>query len=755
MLRVIKRVACVGVLAAGASVAQAFSLLGPFNVAWQVADLGYNYTGNDLGGVMNIGEEYRRNIPVLYYACDANYYGYFGAEGVAAVDQAFAILNALQPVSSYSADLSEVPLEAARFNQTAGALNLRDLKSTVLAIMVEELGLADPIRYTWTLHDRTVGAACPIGNQYLVTKRNLSIVPSNLDQLQYSSYVNGVLFTYFIDEYCANVPPGFPTSQAREVPVDVPANAARFAPVASYNSPANIQFPSASYGLYPGSFLNGVTRDDIAGLRYMLRSGNVNWEDVPENSVVFFTNNVPTALTNQVTTNLALLVAQSLTNDDAALVGLYPGLAVVPGSTIPYFTNVLTTNVSSYLTNYPLDPIGTPPHQIFLTNYTTNVIFAYNRQFANVVTQSFSAKSWVTIIDTTLDLSPYAPVGTPPTTNTTTTNVRTNIATGDFYIIPTNSCGLMILSNVLTTPMSTTNVLVVTNLPATSNLLGGSYLMSRTNIYWWTNHVLAYFPVLCLTNEPGLRRGIEKITFVKTAYDSLLGKFYIPQTNAFTMTTVTNSTNWIQTFQRVVTEPDFLFTAADLMPGPAAPVDSGSNFIRSVTFNEDNALPRLAGPGVINLNGSNNAIIFNKSGPIFYNFVTNNTWSLDEGSATLRPLWASYDDSTNAPVVYPNGTSLASVESQMMMQVTSTSLPAARTRTAYSTQLTGTGGSSGPPYTWSLASGSPNLPPGLTMTSGGLVSGTPTVNGIYYFFVKMTDHGGGFTVWQVTITVLP
>ena len=55
-------------------------------------------------------------------------------------------------------------------------------------------------------------------------------------------------------------------------------------------------------------------------------------------------------------------------------------------------------------------------------------------------------------------------------------------------------------------------------------------------------------------------------------------------------------------------------------------------------------------------------------------------------------MWASYDDSTNAPVVYPNGTSIASVESQMLMQVTSVSLPPAHVGTAYTTQLTGTGG---------------------------------------------------------------
>ena len=68
--------------------------------------------------------------------------------------------------------------------------------------MMEQLGLADPIRYTWTLHDRVVGGTCPVGNEYLVTKRNFAIVPSDLDQLQYSSYINQQLYSYYIEENC-------------------------------------------------------------------------------------------------------------------------------------------------------------------------------------------------------------------------------------------------------------------------------------------------------------------------------------------------------------------------------------------------------------------------------------------------------------------------------------------------------------------------------------------------------------------------
>lgn len=735
MLRIFKRVAWIGVLAGGVLAAQAFSLLGPYTT-WQVSDLGYALPG-DIGGPMNLGEEYRRNTPVMYYAADANFYGYFGSNGVWAVDQAFAILNNLNPVSSYSADLSEIPLQARRYNQKAGALNLLDVKSAVLGVMVEQLGLADSIRFTWTLRNRLAGAACPIGNQYLVVKRNFDIVPSNLDTLQYSSYVNQQLFSYWIHDYCANPPAGAPLSEAVEIPLDVLENSLLYAPVSSVTLNT----------LAPGGFYTGLTRDDVAGLRYLLRSGNVNWEDNPPNTLVYVTNNAPSALQLLVTSNLTLLSAQSLTNDDAGLLAIYPGLAIVPGSTVATLTNMVTTNLTIYYTNFPWDPFGTPAHLMYATNYDTNVMFAYHRQFANLFTNSFSKKSWVTVIDTNLYFDPMLPAGYF-TTNTTVTTMLTNQVSGDFYII-TNACGVQILSNVLTKVTGITNTLVVTN-ASTTNVSGGTTLLSRTYITWFTNHYLADYEVLCVTNQPGLRRGVEKITFVKTAYDSLLGRFYAPQTNFFPMTTVTNSTNWTQIYQRVVTTPDFLFTAVDALPGPAAAL-IWAEVRRDIVFNATNQLPGLNGPGTIE---PQTLITFNRSGPVFYNVVTNNAWGLDERTAVQDVMWASFDDSTNAPIVYPNGTSIASIESQMLLQVTSTTLPPARANRAYATQLTGTGGS-GPPYTWSLAPGSIAPPPGLTLGSDGRVTGTPTATGVYAFFVQMNEPGGGFTVWQVTLTVLP
>ena len=674
MLRLLKRVTWLGVLVAGLPAAQAFSLLGPPE-AYQVADLGYMVPlRSDIGAPKNIGEEYRRNMPVLYYAFDDAFVSYFGADGMRAVDQAFAILNSLTNVSSYSADLSEVPLEAKRLNQTAAALNLQDVKSSTLSLLVEQLGLADPIRYTWGLHDRLVGASCP--GEYLVVMRNLEIVPTALDQLQYSSYVNSILYSYYINDYCANpVPPGGALSEAIFIPVDVLINALQYSPVSSFEL----------NNLVPGQFLTGLTRDDVAGLRYLLRNGNVNWEDIPANSTVFVTNNTPTGLQLLVTSNLTLLAAQSLTNDDATLLGLYPGLAIVPGSTVPSFTNVITTNISLFFTNSPYDPVGWPPHLVSATNFSTNVMFVYSRSFANVVTNTFYTKGYVTVYDTSLYFPPNGPVGYS-TTNTTTKTMLTNMVSGDYYIIPTTSCGVQILSNVLTTVVGITNTLNVANIP--TNVNGGNFLLGRTYVTWFTNHNLASFQVLCVTNEPSLRRGIEKVTFVKTAYDSLLGRFYNPQTNYFTMTTVTNSTNWVQTFQRVATVPDFLFTAVDPLPGPAAALN-WFNVARNIVYNTNNVLPGLGGPGTID---PPTTITFNKAGPVLYNVHTNNEWFLDQRTGTQFALWASYDDSTNAPIVYPNGTSIASVESQMLMQVTSVSLPPAHVGTAYTTQLTGTGG---------------------------------------------------------------
>jgi large repetitive protein len=69
--------------------------------------------------------------------------------------------------------------------------------------------------------------------------------------------------------------------------------------------------------------------------------------------------------------------------------------------------------------------------------------------------------------------------------------------------------------------------------------------------------------------------------------------------------------------------------------------------------------------------------------------------------------------------------------------ITNASLSGGAVGIPYSTQLGATGGQ--PPYNWSLAIGSANPPPGLTLSSGGLISGTPAGGGTYYFQVQAAD----------------
>jgi hypothetical protein len=70
------------------------------------------------------------------------------------------------------------------------------------------------------------------------------------------------------------------------------------------------------------------------------------------------------------------------------------------------------------------------------------------------------------------------------------------------------------------------------------------------------------------------------------------------------------------------------------------------------------------------------------------------------------------------------------------VNITSRLLPNAEEGTPYSETLVATGGAT--PYSWAMR-GSPALPPGLSLSSDGVISGTPTTPGVYCFNVRVTD----------------
>jgi hypothetical protein len=351
MLQSFKKFLWVGLLIAVLPSALAYSLLGPVGNggdAWQVKDIGYGYD-SDIGAPKNWGEGYRLNVPTIYYSCDAAFLGYFGLAGSTNVDATFAILNGLTNVSSYSSDLSEFPLSSEQINYSAQSLGLVDLKSYMLGLLIEHSGLASPDRYVYTLHNRfqPAGATCPNGTFYSVVQRNFDVAASPLSQVQYSAYVNGTLYTYQIIETCQTTK----SPEATTIPYLVDPLSQAYTPVASFVGGAVYVNGSLVYfpGLDTGGFYTGLTRDDVAGLRYLLSSNNLATEATSTyGSLLLVTNTLPA--TNLLTTlPISLLFAQSVTNDPGSLQAAYPGITFLSVTT--NIVNQIATNVTAYFTN--------------------------------------------------------------------------------------------------------------------------------------------------------------------------------------------------------------------------------------------------------------------------------------------------------------------------------------------------------------------------------------------------------------------
>ena len=78
--------------------------------------------------------------------------------------------------------------------------------------------------------------------------------------------------------------------------------------------------------------------------------------------------------------------------------------------------------------------------------------------------------------------------------------------------------------------------------------------------------------------------------------------------------------------------------------------------------------------------------------------------------------------------------------------ITPTSLPNGTAGTAYSQTVVASGGTSG--YTYTVDSGA--LPSGLSLSSGGILSGTPTASGSFSFTVKARDSSTGTGPYEGT-----
>jgi len=128
------------------------------------------------------------------------------------------------------------------------------------------------------------------------------------------------------------------------------------------------------------------------------------------------------------------------------------------------------------------------------------------------------------------------------------------------------------------------------------------------------------------------------------------------------------------------------------------------------------------------------------------------TATIAAGQASITPtantMAGSYSVTASASGATPVTFSLMNIAPTITLSPTT--LPGGVKGIAYpATTLTAAGGTA--PYTFSVTTGM--LPTGLTLSSGGLLSGNPTAGGAFTFTVTATDANGFTGMQQYTITV--
>jgi hypothetical protein len=255
----------------------AFSPIGPYT-DWMVSSNGYR-EAEDIGGPMNLGEEYRWNVPTLTYGFDKSFTDYFGTNGEAAVESAIQILNDLPAASSI--DLNNFPSDCRQVNSKASAQGVYDLKSTALSLLLEQMGLGQPARNVigikvWT-PQLTTYPVCGSSDCPNLALLSYFVIQRNFDPLTLtpSFAVNGTGYGATIQTwYGTTVQTDGVFNDYMEFPLD---------PSSSPYSAVADGFSFEYSGLHAGTFYTNLTKDDAGGLAYLLRSTNVNWESLPAN----------------------------------------------------------------------------------------------------------------------------------------------------------------------------------------------------------------------------------------------------------------------------------------------------------------------------------------------------------------------------------------------------------------------------------------------------------------------------------------
>jgi len=282
--------------------AKAFVLMGPLNP--NETGSAWNYT-DDLGAPKTIDRQiprlYRWNNPHFVYSFDASFVNYFGPEGMDSVTEAMGVINDFFVNGDYQG-MSELDLAKHGFvgnynttwiNTTAQNAQVIDLKSIVLGMMVNHLGLGNPHRHAFSIINQTTNSTTNAIN-FHVALRNYDPTSS-----QATDFINGVQYSYRLVHDAAiqvgATPPAYTIADMEEFTTDTTGNAWSSVAAVVDAFYGNTQLfwtdtPSQfGFGVYYDGFnamggqfqpRHALTYDDAGGLKYLYSKNTLIYESL-------------------------------------------------------------------------------------------------------------------------------------------------------------------------------------------------------------------------------------------------------------------------------------------------------------------------------------------------------------------------------------------------------------------------------------------------------------------------------------------
>jgi hypothetical protein len=293
-------------------VARGFVMIGPITMPGEAVTIAATSPGaagislnitDDLGGPKEIDRFYRWNVPDLTYSFDDSFVRYFGLEGVNAVNDAVRVMNDFfEPADGSYKGVTSMDFARDGFvsnfnttwlNTTAQNQQIIDLKSLVLGMLVNQMGVGNPHRYAFTARSIRLSAT---GNEWSFNVRLNNFDPLTLMP---TDVINGVTYSYRLIHDAAPQVGGIivaPTFvDMEEFTTDTSGNAwtavsgivdAFYGNTAIYWTDSPTLFDFGVY--YDGKNAMGgqyqprhaLTYDDAGALKYLYNTNNIVWEDL-------------------------------------------------------------------------------------------------------------------------------------------------------------------------------------------------------------------------------------------------------------------------------------------------------------------------------------------------------------------------------------------------------------------------------------------------------------------------------------------